>query len=145
MAYRYTSDTFSTPVTITVYGLSHVLTGLDPDTSYTVTVTPDCGTNGTGRSMTIEFSTSALPCLESDTTGTGGNSSPAGVYLVGSTSTTSTDVMPVNGANNYSYCNHLIRASEINLPSGTTYISGVDFRFDRLQRFRQPQRLSPGL
>ena len=129
VAYRYTSDTFSTPVTITVYGLSHVLTGLDPDTSYTVTVTPDCGTNGTGRSMTIEFSTSALPCLESDTTGTGGNSSPAGVYLVGSTSTTFTDVMPVNGANNYSYCNHLIRASEINLPSGTTYISGVDFRF----------------
>ena len=129
VAYRYTADTFGTPITSTVYGLSEVLTGLDPDTSYTLTVTPDCGIDGYGQSKTIVFSTHALPCLEWDTSGAGGSSSSSAVYPVGTLGTSTTNVMPTNGGYNYAYCNHLIRSSEVNLPSGTTYISGIDFRF----------------
>lgn len=68
VAYRYISDTFGSPITTIVSGLSYVLTGLDPDTSYTLTVTPICGTDDYGEAMTIQFSTAALPCLEWDTT-----------------------------------------------------------------------------
>ena len=129
VAYRYTADTFGTPITSTVYGLSEVLTGLDPDTSYTLTVTPDCGIDGYGQSKTIVFSTHALPCLEWDTSGAGGSASSAAVYSIGTPGTSTTNVMPTNGGYSYAYCNHLIRTSDINLPAGTTYISGIDFQF----------------
>ena len=71
IAYRYTSDTFATPSTATTTDLSYTLSGLDPDTSYTVTVTPDCGTFGYGSPRTVVFNTSPLPCLVYDTVGSG--------------------------------------------------------------------------
>ena len=124
IAYRYTSDTFATPSTATTTDLSYTLSGLDPDTSYTVTVTPDCGTFGYGSPRTVVFNTSPLPCLVYDTVGSG----PAESHTVGTPGTSTTNVMPVYGSYNYSYCNHLIRSSDIDI-NGPTAISGIDFQY----------------
>ena len=124
ISYRYTDDTLATPTSITANDLSYTLTGLDPDTSYTVTVTPYCGTSSTGEARTVVFSTRALSCLEWDTTGSG----PVDSTAVGTDGTTTTYYMPVNEQSNYSYCQHLIRTSEITL-TNPAMISAVGFQY----------------
>ena len=127
ISYRYTEDTFATPTTATTTDLSYTIIGLDPDTSYTVTVTPICGSDDLGQGITMSFSTDELVCLEWDTTGVGGASSPTATYPIGTPGTGTTNVMPVNGGYNYSYCNHVILASEVN--SGAVHFSGIDFDY----------------
>ena len=124
ISYRYTADTGATPTTILTSDLNYVLTGLDPDTDYTVTVTPLCGSDDYGMSMTRSFSTRSLPCLEWDTTGSG----PVDSTAVGTDGTSGTYYMPVNQEYNYSYCQHLIRTSEITL-TGPSMISAVGFQY----------------
>ncbi|MBQ6069228.1 MAG: fibronectin type III domain-containing protein, partial [Bacteroidales bacterium] len=124
VAYGYTSDAGAALNTVLATDLNYTLTGLNPDTSYTVTVRPVCGVDDSGMSMTVVFSTMPLPCLEWDTIGGG----PVETYVVGTPGSSSTNVMPTNGGYNYAYCNHLIRTSDINA-TGPATISGIDFQF----------------
>ena len=129
VSYGFAADSLVNATVISTTDLAVVLTGLTPDTSYVVSISPVCDGN-TDLGHTFQFSTSALPCAEWDTTGVGGNSSPEASYVVGTPGTSTTNVMPVNGGYNYSYCNHLIKRSDIpTVPSGTTYFSGIDFQF----------------
>ncbi|MBR3724750.1 MAG: fibronectin type III domain-containing protein, partial [Bacteroidales bacterium] len=125
--YGYAADSLVGATTINTAANSIVLSGLTPDTAYTISISAQCGSS-TGTVYTRNFYTRALPCLEWDTTGGGsGSSSPEATYIVGTPGTNTTNVMPVNGGNNYSYCNHLILASEIN--SGAANFSGIDFQY----------------
>ena len=125
VSYRYTSDTFATPTTVTTTNTNYVLSSLDPDTSYTVTVTPNCGTEGMGYPRTIVFSTYALPCLEWDTTSASG---PRDTLVAGNDGTSTTYYMPINTSAAYSYCQHLIRTSDLST-TGPAAISGVGFQY----------------
>ena len=128
VSYSFASNT-SSPTTVSTTDPELTLTGLDPDSNYTVTIVADCGSSYS-PAYTFNFSTQALACTEWDTTSGGGASSPEATYIVGTPGTSTTDVMPVNGEYNYSYCNHLILRSDIaSVPSGTTYFSGIDFQY----------------
>ena len=129
VSYGYASDSLTGATTVTVSEPVLALTNLDADTAYMVAINASC--NGSNSpAYTFTFSTLSLPCLEWDTSSVGGNSSPEATYVVGTPGTATTNVMPVNGGYNYSYCNHLILHSEVpTMPSGTTYISGVDFQY----------------
>jgi len=124
--YRYAGDSSSLPVSQTVYDNQLLLSGLDPDSTYEVSIYADCGTS-TGAVETSTFRMQALPCLEWDTAGTGSGSSSTATYPVLTSGASTTDVMPVNGQYNYSYANHLYLANEIN--SGAVYLSGIDFQY----------------
>ena len=126
VSYGYTADPTSTYTTLNTSNTEIMLTGLTPDTTYTISVAVDC--DGTpGEASVRNFNTQAFPCLEWDTTAGGGGSSPTATYPVGNPGTSSTDVMPVNGGYNYSYCQHLILSSEVN--SGPVHFSGIDFQY----------------
>ena len=126
--YGYAADSLFGATNVTVNEPTLMLTGLIPDTSYMVSIVAGC-TDGDSYPYTFTFSTKTLPCLEWDTTSSG-PSSPEGTYVVGTPGTSTTNVMPVNGGYNYSYCNHLILHSDIpTMPTGTTYISGIDFQY----------------
>ena len=128
ISYGYASDSLAGATTVTSTATSLLLTGLDADTSYMVSIVSNC-TDGNGSAYTFTFNTQALACLVWDTTN-GGPASPAATYVVGTPGTSTTNVMPVNGGYNYSYCNHLILASDLSsVPSGTTYFSGIDFQY----------------
>ena len=126
--YGYASDSLVGATTLNTPNNYLVLSGLTPDTTYTISIAVQCGSS-TGTANIRNFSTRALPCLQWDTTGGSGSSSssPEATYVVGTPGTSTTNVMPVNGTYNYSYCNHLILASEIN--SGAAYFSGIDFQY----------------
>ena len=110
---------------MTTTNTNYVLSSLDPDTSYTVTVTPNCGTEGMGYPRTIVFSTYALPCLEWDTTSASG---PRDTLVAGNDGTNTTYYMPINTSEAYSYCQHLIRTSDLST-TGPAVISGVGFQY----------------
>ena len=127
--YGYAADSLSNATTVTVNDPELVLTGLDDDTAYMVSISAVCNNEPTAAHV-FTFTTQRLACLEWDTTATGGGASPAATYVVGTPGTSTTNVMPVNGAYNYSYCNHLILRSDIStVPTGTTYFSGIDFQY----------------
>ena len=129
VSYSLLSDSLAGATTTTVTDPIVMITGLTPDSAYMVSIMTSC-TDGDGRAYIFTFNTQTLPCLEWDTTDTGGSSSPTATYVVGTPGTSTTNVMPVNGAYNYSYCNHLILRSEIpTVPQGTTYFSGIDFQY----------------
>lgn len=131
VSYRYTADTSATPTTLTTNDLSYVLTGLTEDTSYTVTVTPFCGSDY-GDAATTTFSTMSLPCLEWDTTG----GSPTLELAVGTDGTNATYYMPVNQDNNYSYFQSIIRTSDIS-STGPLSVNSVGFQY----AYTQPMTL----
>ena len=123
VSYGYASDSAAFYTTLTTTDPMVVLTGLDPDTAYRVIVSPTCDTS-VGYSLSREFHTAALPCLEWDTTSGG----PTDIVSVGTDGTTTTYYMPVNNSTNYSYCQHLIRTSDIDINSPTV-ISGIGFQY----------------
>ena len=124
VSYGFASDSLVGATTITTSDTSIILNGLIPDTTYTISVSAQC-TSSNGLALQHNFNTRALPCLVWDTSSSG----PMVPYVVGNpTTTNNTNVMPVNGSYNYSYCNHLIRHSEINI-TGPSYISGIDFQY----------------
>ena len=112
------------PTTVTTTDPVLLLTGLDADSTYTVSISTVCG-GVAGTPHTFTFHTLALPCIEWDTTGFGG---PTDTLVVGTPGTNTTNVMPVNTGYNYSYCQHLILASEI-ATTGPTTFSGIAFDY----------------
>ena len=124
LAYRPTADTFGTPTTVTVTGLNYTISGLDAGTSYTITVTPNCGSDNLGEPKTATFSTRSLACLEWDTTASG----PVETITVGTDGTGTTYYMPINEEQNYSYFQSLIRTTDIDL-NGPATISAVGFQY----------------
>jgi hypothetical protein len=124
VSYGYASDNLVGATTVTVTDPIVVLTALDADTTYKVSIQPIC-TDGTASAHVFNFNTAALPCAEWDTTGFGG---PTDTLVVGTPGTSTTNVMPVNTGYNYSYCQHLILASH--LPStGPQTFSGIGFDY----------------
>ncbi len=121
--YGYAADSLVGATTLTTSSTSLILNGLTPDTSYTISVAVDCG--GTpGAASVYNFSTLAFPCLQWDTASSG----PVQSTAVGTDGTTGTYYMPVNEEYNYSYCQHLIRTSEITFTS-PTMINAVGFQY----------------
>ena len=92
-----------------VTGNSYMLTGLTPETAYTVTITSECD-EGTAPTITKTFST---PCLY------GGN------MQIGN-GTTTTYQLPLNNYYNYSYTQQIFLASEL---SGPATISNIAFEY----------------
>ena len=129
VSYSYLADSLVGATTFTQNDMTLTLTGLTADTSYMMSITPSCD-GESGIPYIFTFNTKVLPCIEWDTTSGSGASSPEAVYVVGTPGSSSTNVMPVNGGYNYSYCNHLITRAEIpEVPTGTTYFSGIDFQY----------------
>ena len=127
VSYGFASDGLQGATSVTATEPELVITGLEPDTSYIVSIATVC-TDGNGEIYTFTFNTKSLPCVAWDDSGV--PSSPEATYVVGTPGSSSVSVMPVNGDYNYSYCNHLILRSEISaVPSGTTYFSGIDFQY----------------
>ena len=124
VSYGYASDNLVGATTVSVTDPIVVLTALDADTTYKVSIQPIC-TDGTASAHVFNFNTAALPCAEWDTAGFGG---PTDTLVVGTPGTSTTDVMPVNTGYNYSYCQHLIRANEV-ATTGPTTFSGIGFDY----------------
>ena len=112
----------SSPLSFTTTGQTRILlTGLTNGTEYSVTVRADCGGDGYGAwSAPLVFSTSPLPCVQSDPT-----TSTVLTFNTGTGSTT-TYYLPVGNYYNYSYTQQLILASEM---SGATTITGIEFQY----------------
>ena len=124
--YGYASDSLAGATTVTSTATSLVLTGLDADTSYMVSISPICNVDA-GNAFTFSFATRAMPCIEWDTTGSA-SAGPADTLTVGTPGTSTSNAMPVNNGYNYSYCQHLILASHI-ATTGPTTFSGIAFDY----------------
>ena len=121
--YRYTADSLGTPTTVTTVNPTLDLIGLDPDTGYSMTISALCG-GVPGTPYPFQFRTKALPCAEWDTT----NGGPSDTIIVGVPGTSTTDVMPLNQSYNYSYCQFIILASEVDF-DGPATITGIGFDY----------------
>jgi hypothetical protein len=93
----YTETGMNNWATQSVTGSPYMITGLTPETAYTMTITSDCD-QGTAPAVTKTFSTGCL---------SGGDN------IVGN-GTTGTYNIPLNTFYNYSYVQELYLASEIN-------------------------------
>ena len=126
VSYRYADDPTATPTTTTTTDAELVLTGLDADTTYWVSIEALCS-EGYSTPYVTTFSTRALPCLEWDTTG-GVAAGPVDTLTLGTPGTSTTNVMPVNQSYAYSYCQHLFLRSHI--PStGPSTFTGIGFDY----------------
>ncbi|MBO7489912.1 MAG: fibronectin type III domain-containing protein, partial [Bacteroidales bacterium] len=125
VSYSFASNTASA-TTVSTTDPELTLTGLDPDSAYTVTINSDCG-DSYSPDYTFNFTTMALPCIEWDTTGNVA-AGPTDTLTVGTPGTSTTAVMPVNNDYNYSYTQHLILPSHVSL-TGATTISGIAFDY----------------
>ena len=105
----YTETGMDSWTSQSVTGDNYMLTGLTPETSYTVTITSECD-EGTAPTITKTFST---PCLY------GGN------MQIGN-GTTTTYQLPLNNYYNYSYSQQIFLASEL---SGPATISDIAFEY----------------
>ena len=105
----YTETGMDSWTTQSVTGDSYMLTGLTPETSYTLTITSECN-EGTSPVVTIPFTT---PCLYGVTAQIGNG-------------TTTTYTIPLNNFYNYSYTQQIYLASELNGPST---ISNIAFEY----------------
>ena len=108
-------------VTTTTTTPEYFLTGLDTNTAYTVLVRTICNGTDHGEWDSVTFMTHQMPCAEYDTASSGAT------YTVSPVGTSSTEVMPIYTTYNYSYCNHLIRATELNAPACS--FTGIDFDY----------------
>ncbi|MBQ6069578.1 MAG: choice-of-anchor J domain-containing protein, partial [Bacteroidales bacterium] len=124
--YRYADDSTATPTNVITTNDHLVLTGLDADTSYWVSVEALCD-DGYSTPYTMTFRTQALPCLEWDTTG-GAFAGPADTVVLGTPGTSTGHVMPLNQEYNYSYCQHLFLSSEIPVTEPTMF-TGIAFDY----------------
>ena len=124
VSYRLASDTTATPVTVTTTEPMLAITGLDADTDYVATIAAQCAADN-GEGYTLRFSTVALPCIEWDTTSFGGTPD---TLTVGTPGTSTCAVMPVNQSYNYSYCQHLVKASELD-NNGPVTLTGIGFDY----------------
>ncbi len=105
----YTETGMDSWTSQSVTGDNYMLTGLTPETSYTVTITSECD-EGTAPTITKTFMT---PCLY------GGN------MQIGN-GTTTTYQLPLNNYYNYSYTQQIFLASEL---SGPATISDIAFEY----------------
>ena len=90
---------------MTVTGNSYILSGLTPETAYTLTITSECD-EGTAPTVTKTFTT---PCLF------------GGDIVIGNGTSTSYNI-PLNTFYNYSYVQQLYLASELNYTGDITSI-----------------------
>ena len=122
--YGYASDSLSGATVSYETNPFISLSGLDADTTYMVSIAPVCG--GTADvPYTFTFNTIPLPCLEWDTTSASG---PRDTLVAGNDGTSTTYFMPINTSEAYSYCQHLIRTSDLST-TGPAAISGVGFQY----------------
>ena len=105
----YTEAGQSSWITQSVTGNNYMITGLTPQTSYTVTIVSEC-TEGTAPTVTRNFTTGCL---------SGGDN------IVGTGTTTSYNI-PLNTFYNYSYTQQLFLANEINYSGG---IHSIGFQY----------------
>ena len=126
VTYRYAGDTIATPISTYTGDPEILLTDLGSDSLYWVTVEADCG-GLIGTACTAYFNTQGLPCTEVDTIGTS-----ADTITLGNPGTSATQVVPLSGGNDYSYCQQLFLASEIPT-TGPTTISGIAFDYYNAQ------------
>jgi hypothetical protein len=101
----YTETGMNNWTTLSVTGDNYMITGLTPETPYTLTITSECD-EGTAPAVTKTFTT---PCLY-------GGDLPVG------NGTTSSYNIPLNTYYNYSYTQQLYLASEINYTGDITSI-----------------------
>ena len=126
VSYRYADDSTATPTSLSTTDEYMVLTGLDADTAYWVSITAQCD-DGTGEPLVTTFRTQFLPCVAWDTTG-GNTGGPADTVVLGTPGTSTGDVMPLNQSYDYSYCQHLFNANEIPVTGPTTF-NGIGFDY----------------
>ena len=93
-------------VSHTVTGNSYMLTGLTPETPYTVTITSECD-QGTAQAITKTFTTHCLSDVE---------------YQIGQ-GTTANSYIPSYSLYNYGYSQQIFTAAEMGGPSSITSIS----------------------
>ena len=105
----YTETGMNNWVSMSVSGDNYMLTGLTPETPYTLTITSEC-TEGVAPTITKNFTT---PCLYGGTSQIGNG-------------TTTTYTLPLNNFYNYSYTQQIFLASEM---SGAATISNIAFEY----------------
>ena len=126
VSYRYADDSTATPTSLSTTDEYMVLTGLDADTSYWVSITAQCDA-GSGEPLVTTFRTQFLPCVAWDTTG-GSTGGPADTVVLGTPGISMGNVMPLNQSYDYSYCQHLFNANEIPVTGPTTF-NGIGFDY----------------
>ena len=122
-SYQITVDTVGGTDPVAQYvstDLRYIVTGLDPDAEYSVSVRALCSNDSLGEAASVTFRTGSLPCVQydlalSDTVEIGlGSGSYTSYYL------------PVNNYYNYSYTQQLVLASEMH---GAASLTGIDFEY----------------
>ena len=107
-----------TVATITTTDMYAIVSGLQANNDYTVSVIPSCD-EADGQPATATFTTASFGCLTYDTTGTGAP------YQIGDGTGTSY-YLPIGNYYNYSYTQQIFDASELN---GAMPITGIDFQY----------------
>ncbi|MBQ9638599.1 MAG: choice-of-anchor J domain-containing protein, partial [Bacteroidales bacterium] len=104
---------------------------LEPTTHYTVSVTANCATQGSGYTSTTEFSTTCGLVLNEVSATTTGNPATTSAYLpVTNYSSTSSP---------YSYTQQVFSSNELN---GAHEISGIAFQYNYSQRMTAKQNVT---
>ena len=107
-----------------------ILTGLDADTTYWLSIVPVCG-DDSGAAYISSFNTQALPCVDWDTTDIAGDT-----LTLGNPGTGTNAMFPYHATVPTSYVQHLFLASEIPV-SGPTTLQGIgfDYAYNQLSGF----------
>ena len=122
VSYRPDDDTTATPTALTTTAPEMILTGLDADAAYWLSIVPVCG-DDSGAAYTTTFSTQALPCVDWDTTDIAGDT-----LSLGNPGTGANAMFPYSATVPTSYVQHLFLASEIPV-SGPTTLQGIGFDY----------------
>ncbi len=123
VSYRLADDSTATPTALTTTAPEMILTGLDADTTYWLSIVPVCG-DDSGAAYISSFNTQALPCVDWDTTDIAGDT-----LTLGNPGTGTNALFPVNAtAPFFTQAQHLFLASEIPV-SGPTTLQGIGFDY----------------
>ena len=122
VSYRNADDPVDSLITATTATDELLLTGLDTNTTYWVSVVADCG-GLPGEADTSFFTTQALPCISWDTVDL-----PVDTLVLGTPGTEINAITPINAAAPFSRVQHLFLREEIPVP-GPTMLNGIGFDY----------------
>ena len=125
--YRNVADTALTMVITTVPDL--LLTGLDTNTTYWISVVADCGGLNGGADTSL-FTTQALPCISWDTVDL-----PVDTLVLGSPGTEVNALTPIHASAPFSIVQHLFLSTEIPV-TGPTMLNGIGFDYAYTQPYQ---------
>ena len=120
--YRNANDPDDSLVTVTTTADDLLLTGLDTNTTYWVSVVADCGSLNGGADTSL-FTTQALPCISWDTVDL-----PVDTIVLGAPGRGINAITPINASAPFSRVQHLFLSTEIPV-TGPTMLNGIGFDY----------------